>query len=85
MPMTPEDVKQIIDALEQQDWVQWVKGQMKAQTAQDPPAAGDEAAPSVGAPCVHALRSGPCHRYPSIPRSCSQAAKAAGQPAAAPP
>lgn len=43
MPMTPEDVKQIIDALEQQDWVQWVKGQMKAQTAQDPPAAGDEA------------------------------------------
>jgi len=43
MPMTPEDVKQIIDALEQQDWVQWVKGQMKAQQAQDPPAAEDEA------------------------------------------
>ena len=28
--MTPEDIKQIVDALEQLDWVQWVKGQMLA-------------------------------------------------------
>ena len=42
MPMTPEDVKQIIDALEQQDWVQWVKTQMKAQAAQEKPGSNGE-------------------------------------------
>jgi type IV secretory pathway VirB10-like protein len=40
--MTPEDVKQIIDALEQQDWVQWVKTQMKAQAAQEKPGSNGE-------------------------------------------
>lgn len=45
MPFSPEDVKQIVDALEQQDWVQWVKSQMKAA----PPVA-DAAGPPIGEP-----------------------------------
>jgi len=36
MAFSPEDVKQIVDALEQLDWVQWVKSQM--QGAEPPPA-----------------------------------------------
>jgi hypothetical protein len=33
MAFSPEDIKQLIDALDQQDWVQWVKDQMKASTS----------------------------------------------------
>lgn len=48
MPLSPDDVRQIVDALEQLPWVQWCKTQM---TADESPAAGMPGAePAAAAP-----------------------------------
>lgn len=85
--LAPEDVKSIVDALEQLDWVQWVKGSMQAEQGDGigdddlgeggPPVAGEAAgdlAPPVAAPAA-----------PPAPMGGPPAAAAMGGPPAAPP